>query len=522
MVKTTLSIVLATLFLTACSSDSSDTSTQVPPSVDMFDIAMNFERVPSTGLDPFKVTAIITNNTSPVTDAVITPALSSGSASPVVNNNNGNYTFTVTPDKTGEYNVTIYYADVNLSKTALVVQDVHAGWGQPESVSGLVNTAGYEDGVTITPDGEYLFVQTGPFRMSSIFIYGMPRVNGGCGGERLVPDRCEHPWINETIGTLSAPQRPGFFTGRFSGTTQLHNAASWGLGIDETPNYALSTMFYGFKKQEDGSFKEPFHMAFSDLNDAISSPFGLSFMDNGDGSYTTIFAFKDSYTTNYGFDIYTYNAIFGLDNNFGDYELSDFGPGNPPKRGGHFPSALLDLGDNNGTQGNPFLYYSNSSVKSIWTDDEYDSDADAKKLSVYVLNSGSFPTSSDWVKIVLPSKINVDGTEAIQPTFVDAGLYFTQDVSITFSAYLGEHNASELANNNNWTSAETILQKDTTIGSLIVTEEDIGKVMAIGEPTIAVVNGKEVLYFVYAYIRGIDPITKIADLDFQAGFVEKN
>jgi hypothetical protein len=65
----------------------------------------------------------------------------------------------------------------------------------------------------------------------------------------------------------------------------------------------------------------------------------------------------------------------------------------------------------------------------------------------------------------------------------------------------------------------TLLQKDTTIASLRVTTADLGKIVAIGEPTVAVVDGRRVLYFVYAWVRGIDPSTGLADLDFQAGFV---
>lgn len=526
MNKISLFLVCTIIFLISCDKDTGKSADPAPPAdiaplpADSINLTMSFERIPGAGLDKFKVMIAVTNNAVPVTDAVLAPVVSRGTPGNVANNSDGSYEFLVTPDTTGEYAVTVSFKGETLTRTALVLQDVHADWGQPQSVPGYVNTAGYEDGVTITPDGQYLFVQTGPYRWSSIIVYLEPRDDGGCGDDRLVPDKCTHPWINEITGTITAPERPGFFSGRFSGTTQLHNAASWGVGIDEVPVYALTTMFYGFKKQDDGSFMEPFYMAFNDLEDGIISPFGLSFMGNGDGTLTTIFALKDSFTTLESFDVYTFTATPGVNNNLGNYELSS--AGNPPNRGSFFPSAFVDLGDNSGTQGNPFLYYSGTAVKSIWTDDEFDSDADTHKLTVYVLNSGTFPSSNDWTKVLLPSNVNVDGKEAIQPTFLDSGLYFTQDVSIAFAAYSGTHTAADFGDNSNWTLPEVILQKDTTISSLKVDTADIGKIIAIGEPTVAVTGGKQILYFVYAYIRSIDPITGYADLDFQAGFIPKN
>jgi hypothetical protein len=141
-------------------------------------------------------------------------------------------------------------------------------------------------------------------------------------------------------------------------------------------------------------------MAFHDLQDGLIGPFGLSFRKNSSGTYTTIFTMKDSITTDANFDIYTIETEFNTNTNLGDYELNPAGAGNPPVRGTYFPSQLVDLGENTGTQGNPFLHYdSNGTIKSIWTDDEYDEDADTKKLSVYVLESGTFPSSNNWTKL---------------------------------------------------------------------------------------------------------------------------
>lgn len=476
-------------------------------------LTLSFTRVPGPGLDAVEVAVDVSGS-----EATPSLAVDRGSLGPIARTVGGRFVGTLLPTTTGEYRVTATLAATSIVRTALVLQDVHADWGQPQSVAGLVNTDGYEDGVTIAPDGQTLFVQYGPFRWSSLLVFQESRANGGCGGNRLVPDRCTHPWLDTTIGPLAGPERPGFFTGRFNGTTQLHNAASFGIGPDGAPVLALTTMFYGFRKQPDGSFAAPFSLAFDDLGDGIVGPFGLSFQPIGGDSHRAVFTLKDAVTVGNGFDVYTCEVVFGTTNVLGTYVATT--PGNPPARSTPFPSVLLDLGDNTGTQGNPSLYFGvGGDVRSVWTDDEYDGDADTGRITVHVLGSGVFPSSNDFTKVVLPAVVNVPGTTAIQPTFRDEGLYFTQDTSIAFAAYAGTHDAAALGDGNNWSSPVTLLQKDTSIASLRVTTADLGKIVAIGEPTVAVVDGRRVLYFVYAWVRGIDPITGFADLDFQAGFV---
>jgi len=185
------------------------------------------------------------------------------------------------------------------------------------------------------------------------------------------------------------------------------------------------------------------------------------------------------------------------------------------------PSTLVELGDNTGTQGNPSLHVQNGAVLSVWTDDEYGQDADTGRITAHVVVSGVFPTSSRYTTVELPAVVNQPGTTAIQPTFRDEGLCFTQDTSIAFAAYAGLHEAASLASDANWAAPVTLLQKDTTIAGAISTN-DLGKIVAIGEPTLATVDGRLVLHFVYVWVRGIDPLTGLPDLDFQAGWIERN
>lgn len=501
MTQAALCLVIACLF--ACGGGGGGGGDDAPS------LSLGFTRVPAAGLDAVAVRVTASGGRG-------TPSLSvdRGSISDPVADGDG-WLATVTPTTTGEYTVTATLDGGSASRTALVLEDVHADWGQPEMVAGPVSTAGYEDGVTITPDGRYLFVQYGPYYWGSLLVFDADRADGGCGGDRLSPTRCEHPWINETIGPLGAPKRPGFPTGRFDGTTQLHNAASWGVGIDGAPNLAWTTTFFGFERQADGSFGSPFVVAFDDLGDGITNPFGLSFQPLGGDDYRAVFSLKDSTTTDLGFDLYTCDLTAGEATNLGTYVATT--PGNPPARDTPFASALVDLGDNGGTQGNNHLELdAGGDVIAVWTDDEYDGDVDTHKLSVHVIQSGTFPTTSDYSSLVLPDVINVPGTEAIQPCMLDDGLYFTQDTSIAFAAYAGARDATGYATAGNWTAPTVILQKDTGTGPLDAA--DIGKIVALGEPTVAEIDGERVLYFVYVVVRGFDPITGIVDFDFQAGF----
>ena len=88
-------------------------------------------------------------------------------------------------------------------------------------------------------------------------------------------------------------------------------------------------MFYRFKKQLDGSFAEPFYLAFNDENDAIINPYGLSFLPHDDGTSTVTFSFNDPANSDTqgildlniadSMDVYTAEISFGINNNLGTF-----------------------------------------------------------------------------------------------------------------------------------------------------------------------------------------------------------
>lgn len=298
-------------------------------------------------------------------------------------------------------------------------------------------------------------------------------------------------------------------------------------------------MFYGFKRQADGSYAEPFYLSFDDENDAIINAYGLSLMPHSDGTATLLFAFDDPQNTDMVdligdgslmveslADIYTTEITLGENNILGTYVYSGT-PGTPPLRSTPFPSQLVDFGKTGidgiaGTQGNPHLFQINGEVLSIWTDDERDEPgpgSDRGDLAVYGLTSGAFPGGT-WVKVLLPGEINQPWPSSeIQPFFTGNGLYYTHSSDtgdlpeVYYAGYTGGHLLSDYQNTDNWMSPVKILGVGAT--------DAIGKITAIGEPTIANVQGTEYLFFVYAVIRGYDQVSGFPDIDMQAGYIKK-
>lgn len=518
-----LIVVLIGLFLiVSCSKpEEGDDYISSPTVSDSYSISLSFTRVPTAGLDPVDVVVSVKNNgvlTSGLTPTIV---LDTGSKSATIDNGDGTHSFRITPVQTGEHKVTASYGGVTLSRTPLILYDVDADWGQPMSIPGYVNTEGYEDGVTVTSDGEYVFVQTGPQ-----YHAGTSVMTALCGGLEYRIG-CSHQFLDTIPGPYTAPERPGFWNGRYSGTTILHNANSWGLAADQAPNYAVSTMFYGFKRQADGSYKEPFYVDFSDVNDGIVTPFGLSFYLNGDGTALATFTLEDPSIPGTNFDVYNSLVILGQNNNLGDFLAS---PGQPPVRGATFNSNLIDFNNSGatsipGTQGNSHLHVIGGDVASIWTDDEYDVGGDHGEISVYFNNNSSISdgplrglSSTNWTNFLLPTDVNTAGEE-VMPFFTGTGLYFARTaasvIEVYYMPYSGTHTQADLTDNNNWGTAVRVLAADPSSASL-------GRIVGVGEPTLATIDGDEYLYFVYVVFRSIDVPLSVADLDFQAGFIKKN
>jgi hypothetical protein len=405
----------------------------------------------------------------------------------------------VTPSSTGEFPVTVSHGGVSMSATALALNDVDTGWGQPMSVKGLVNTEGYEDGPVVSADGEWLFIQTGPIYFSGLVYY---KDAAGCNGLLAGCEAMDHgDWVYNVVGPYTAPERPGFYTKRIvAGKINHHTEFNGGMDIFSPP-----TLFYGFKRQADGSYAEPFRVSVDDNQEALLNPFGLYPRIDSSTSATILLAFNDP-TDQLGddkTDIYSAPITLGQDN-----DLITFSTSAGMIRTST-TATVLNFESHVGTQGNPHLYSnSDGTVNSVWVDNEYNSNT-ALDLFYYELTAGTFP-SGTWSTITpLPDKLDLPNSSESMPFFDGTTLYLHRDSGIVSSAYSGgAYSAS-----GSWTDTQSIING----GSCIT----VGCISVVGEPTIATIDGKTYLFFVYALLRSYDGGAH-GDLNMQIGVIEKN
>lgn len=156
---------------------------------------------------------------------------------------------------------------------------VASGWGQPFSVEGLVNTGGTQDSLAVSPDAQYLFLQYYPVSLSC-FLQS--------------PLSASHPYCQIPVGPVAAPQRPnmpGASRVNYSNNSVHHGCPSLGyVAPDAYPVPPLAQ--YGFRRQADGSYAEPFVFMFTG-GDGCFAPWGPSVRANGDGTYRMFVAFND-------------------------------------------------------------------------------------------------------------------------------------------------------------------------------------------------------------------------------------
>lgn len=494
--KIHLALILGIILSTACSKESQ------PPSADRLEL--NLQRVITNSFDTVKVTASVTRSGAGLSGKTLQVSASKGLVSTVGDKGNGQYEFILQPDATGVYRIEVNVDGLSVVRDALVFDEIAAELGQPMAVPGdYVNSEGYEDGVTISPDGEYLFVQYGPVYFSGIIhvasicsdpSYSLHNIND-CAG------RDNSDWIFKTIGPYNDSKRPGFPSARITAgdLSHLSNIVVPGVanGVFVPP-----TVFYGFKRQSDGSFAEPFKLAFDDANRGVQSLYGLSFHLLGNNMANFTVSWND-YFNNQGdddADLYSGTASLGQDVSFGQVTYSgDFIASTAPD------IALVNLADHTGVQGNSHIYADTSEVvQSLWVDDEVSS----HDLAVYIRTSGTFPNGS-WQKLVLPASINTTAEES-QPFFTGSRLYLRRADAIVYHDYLGSGGA-DYDQDAAWGNAVTVLRSNisTTTGETVV----------VGEPTLASYQGKTYLYFVYGINRGTG-LNGLIDINMDAGFVE--
>ncbi|PKL15188.1 MAG: hypothetical protein CVV49_21800, partial [Spirochaetae bacterium HGW-Spirochaetae-5] len=322
------------------------------------------------------------------------------------------------------------------------------------------------------------------------------------------PAKSDSNWVFDTIGPYNTSSRPDFPVGAINSGKLTHisfevPAVAKGLVL-------FPTVFYGFKRQSDGTFAQPFKVAFNDAR-GTNGPFGLSFQMTSATTAKFAVAWNNYFDgaadggTTTGEDdkpdIYHGTITMGQNNSLGDVSYSGelFSGISPVITPVGFSSHL-------GVQGNPHLYYDGTGeIKSIWTDDEQDT----HNLTVYVLTGGSYP-SGTWTPVTLPAKINTAGSES-QPFFTGTRLYLNRDVGIVYHEFSGVHGTADFADNTKWGNEVVVLKSgDVTLGGIF----------GVGEPTIAQRDGKTYLYFAYVETRSAGVVSGRVDYNLGAAFVE--
>ncbi len=106
-------------------------------------LAMSYtiKRLSQTGDDPFTVTLTVTEDGKPLAGMMSEVSATRGSLSETSDNGDGTYTFTISPDGTGEFPFTVTLGDISLKRTALVFEGLDSSIGQPIAIPGdYVNT----------------------------------------------------------------------------------------------------------------------------------------------------------------------------------------------------------------------------------------------------------------------------------------------------------------------------------------------------------------------------------------------
>ncbi|MFO0592508.1 MAG: hypothetical protein U0441_33500 [Polyangiaceae bacterium] len=402
---------------------------------------------------------------APVDGATLVISAQGGVVGPMTAKSGGDYEVALTPEvQDGEIAIQADSGSIHAEKTAIVLTDVDDGWDQAEAVDGLVNTAGWEDGASVSPDGEWLLIGT----YVPVDVFGCLVFGDGTSADT----RC-----NTVLGPYTAPERPDMLGAEriVSPTKIKHACPSLGFpaGGGEASFPLIPVSAYGFHRQADGSYAEPFVVGYA--ADGCLGPYGLSFAGPITGTTATaLFANDDPLTSGAGdtsTDLYWTPLTLGQKNILATYTFD----GQKSVVSGDV-TVRLPLPDLAGTQGNV-----NLAGGRLWWDDE--SLPEAERQLSFADVTGTLPQA-----MIGPTKIasaSRTGAGDIQPALDGDTLYWMGDGHILTADLASGADPSLPAS---WTPAKAIVGPGMSPS---------GRVLAVGEPTIAHVGAETWLYFVY-------------------------
>jgi len=263
------------------------------------------------------------------------------------------------------------------------------------------------------------------------------------------------------------------------------------IGLPSLPIPLPPNSLFGFRRQSDGSFAEPFVVAFEGIDGCVS-PFGITFVTGQSGARTMLFAFDDPFdndppNTDSGGDLYALDDVeLGAPIVLGRYSLS----------GGQillddFEGVLL-ASTKTGHFGNPAGYADASGRIQVWYDNETMAE-EQRDLGAMVFEPGVFPSGAATDPQNLPSPLGEANAGDIQPFFDGSEALLRKGWDIASVEYLG----GDIFAQASWAAPEPVFESDVQ-GIVSLTP---GVIVTTGEPTRAVVGGRGEVYFVYGVVE---------------------
>lgn len=352
----------------------------------------------------------------------------------------------VTAAGTGHHAITARAGELESTRVALVLGTVGDEWGQPEPVRGLVNTAGWEDGASISPDGEVLTVQYLPVPINCVL--GLDPAAPAC----------------RVKGPVTAPERPRMpGASRVNADGTYHNGCP-SLGIPSLPVPAPPNAVYAFTRQADGSFAAPRPVYFDGIDGCVSA-FGFELQADG----TAVYAFDDPRFDDEARQLHVATVDRDADIVLGRFAIEGGAIVLRDVAGAEI--ALTDTSH----QGNPHLLERAGGGRTLVYDDE---NARADLLFVD-------ETAGGWgTGVVIPAPVSEPGVQESQPFFDGQALLFRRELDILAADW----NGGPMGDAGSWTAPRVVLAGAPST--------EVGAVIGVGEPSVTAGPRRE-LYFIY-------------------------
>lgn len=455
-------IVLILLFILSCSQPSKEESKSTNNNSSSFSFTVNTSRIDVTS---FKV-LVTTSASDNVTADELSVTLTQGSSSAWSETTDNVFETTVSSAlSSGELEYSISLRGKSYKRVAVILPTVNAMWDQPEAVAGDVNTDGWEDSPEISPDGKYLIVSTySPVSILQCILDGTLATDASC---------------NNNSFSLYESQRPNMpYASRILSDSSINH--SNGLyDPPDTTNASPPVSSYVFKRQTDGTFKVvgPLYMDWS--GSIWGLPFGFTFRRNISGStYELYYSLGDPIVGNgnqlqkSNIDLSKSTNLLGTITNSGGTYI----------RTGWQPSVLSISGLTN-QAGNPATtLYDSSADGFIFWDDESRSSGSRELYFTSESSVGVFGSKGQL-------GLGNSGTDKYQPHFFQDSLYYSLVHGLIVSKPI---------------VSTTDLSQEASFGPLVLhlgvqgSHSHVGRVTAIGEPSLAVIDGVTWMYFAYS------------------------